>query len=105
MRKRNDDLTRAFNYSSVLYPPGLLVSCLNTASVEGLSANRAVLLIGLEINKSYCCCFLIGMVVISLMLGLVVALVSRRIDFGLATVAAIAGWIACFEGLLWWMCQ
>jgi len=60
------------------------------------------LLIGLELNKTSCCCLLVGTMILSFVIGLIVAVISRRLDYALATVAAVASWVACLEGLFLW---
>jgi len=40
--------------------------------------------------------------ILSFVIGLVVAVISRHLDYALATVAAVAAWVACFEGLFLW---
>jgi len=65
-------------------------------------AGPTALLIGLELNKMSCCCLLVGTMILSFVIGLIVAVIFRRLDYALATVAAVASWVACFEGLFLW---
>ena len=103
VRRRDDDLTAAFNCNTALHLPSPLISSLGVPAVEGRPANWTAILIGNEINKSSCCYVLGGTMMFSFVIGVVVALLFRRIDLALGAVAAVAAWVACFESLFWWL--
>lgn len=102
-RRRDDDLTEAFNGSRTLDSTPSFVSHWESLAPGHVPTKRTALLIGLEFNKASCCYLLIAIMVLSFILGLMVVIVAKRLDLVLATVAAVAAWVACFEGLLLWM--
>ncbi len=65
--------------------------------------DRKALLISQEIDRALCCYLVFTTLVGSLVAGVIAATLSQRLDLAMATVAAVAGWVGCVEGVLLWM--
>jgi len=103
-RDHDHDLSEAFRNPAPLPASTNLVAEYRSLAVDRRSSmNRNALFISQEIDRALCCYLVFITLVGSLVAGVIVATLSQRLDLAIATVAAVAGWVGCVEGVLLWM--
>ena len=102
-RERDQDLTKAFHWPASL-PPSIdllaTYSCLEIKDSAPFSCDA--LLIASEFDKTRGLYFIVALLALSIGAGVVVSAVVGSMSLAIETFAAIAGWIACIEGVILW---